>query len=336
MLNLLLIVGSLLKVVFDGFVLYTVHYMVLVANVFCLSEFLVGRMSYYWARRVLYFHFFTVLSSCMILRQNVSVFTLYVYIGLSTVQQIAAYCNAPSAKPSFTPASRGPSPSASREPERKSMRRSVSPVDHRGARGGSTGLLAASFPDTEESSLINVFLDVSNIQMGARAFADAGGARFCNAALYRTIVGARTVSRSIAFGSYNSGANIEKMVSYWKKVGYQDAVFSPRSFEGCEVNVDELIASAAKDVIIEKRGKLVLVTGDGNLNRGATLCSIHQTVLQALTQGVPVEIWSWGQSCSAKYEVLARDGHLTLVHIEDLFESGTLVAVPSKSVCVIS
>eukprot|EP01061_Rhynchopus_euleeides_P026418 TRINITY_DN4316_c1_g3_i1.p2 TRINITY_DN4316_c1_g3~~TRINITY_DN4316_c1_g3_i1.p2 ORF type:complete len:370 (+),score=78.67 TRINITY_DN4316_c1_g3_i1:101-1111(+) len=231
--------------------------------------------------------------------------------ALTLLQAVGAPKAGTSAPPPGTP------PHVPHSPASQSRRQSSVSPD----RGCSMGGMA---------ECVNIYVDVSNVRMPLRELRAALNI----AGLYRVVKGGRPVVHSGAFGSYGRGSDGMALERQWKRAGFHSAVFSPLSHDNTEINVDELLAASAKDVIITGDGStLVLVTGDANDNDGRP-CSIWQTVQQALRHRIPVEIWTWRSSCSRRYIDLAEEQRIVL-HFLDSHTEAILRPHRQRS-CVVS
>eukprot|EP00500_Bicosoecida_sp_ms1_P001285 CAMPEP_0203808706 /NCGR_PEP_ID=MMETSP0115-20131106/1761_1 /ASSEMBLY_ACC=CAM_ASM_000227 /TAXON_ID=33651 /ORGANISM="Bicosoecid sp, Strain ms1" /LENGTH=526 /DNA_ID=CAMNT_0050717399 /DNA_START=50 /DNA_END=1626 /DNA_ORIENTATION=+ len=131
--------------------------------------------------------------------------------------------------------------------------------------------------------------------------------------------------RVVACGNVAPAAPI---VAAWEREGYQVVVGEMSGRR--EATVDDMLVTAAMAAVRSRspsaRGRrrtLVLVSGDGNVNRGRM--SLYDVVTQALAAGWRVEVVAWAASVSVKYGKLAEasGGALTVRLLDDVREDVT-------------
>jgi hypothetical protein len=199
-----------------------------------------------------------------------------------------------------------------------------------GAAGaGSTGAAAA-----------HVFVDHSNViipaSTGGKVYFDVG-------ALVRIVEAAIDVPIKMRFvgGSKAAGGDrvADALFRAYEHRGYKVHT-TERSRGGGETFVDDMIVANINNVLLRVSGgrptppgtRLVLLSGDGNLNDGRA--SFLGAVENALRCGWLVTLWSWQASLSGRYRDLLREfGHLMNVCFFDDHKH-TLVrhAVPQPGV----
>jgi hypothetical protein len=159
------------------------------------------------------------------------------------------------------------------------------------------------------SRKIHVFVDLSNVSIGAQVGPD--GKRDMSVRINvpelvqcvhhgREVMG-RHVITSIA-GTLESNRQ-PAFIRDWEKAGYTVRVQERRG--GSEQMLDEVLISSMQQTILKfgssKLGAhtLVLLSGDGNRNHDHG--SFAETIQDALSHGMFVEIWAWRHSVSKVY-----------------------------------
>lgn len=171
---------------------------------------------------------------------------------------------------------------------------------------------------TEEGQSIHIFVDQSNIEVGAqfvrrrpttRSGATSGDLQINATGLYHRLLsgrgGADRVVEAHCFGSFGSHDDESRVRKPFERAGFKvHMVQRPRSCG--EQFVDDAMAGAmAYSVLESKMGSskrqhtLVLVSGDGNDNHGRI--SFRKAVDAALAFGWRVEVWGCRHSINHIY-----------------------------------
>eukprot|EP00729_Bicosta_minor_P007243 gene7243-14699_t len=159
---------------------------------------------------------------------------------------------------------------------------------------------------------IHVFVDNSNIAEPYRSQheKDMGkpAQKIFPQKLAKVVEGGRLVDDRWVVGS---GSN-SPLQHQWKSAGYS-VKWDPRY--GSEHNVDEALQAQIWKALSKRFDTatsvhtLVLLTGDGNQNGGAS--SFPDCIEAAMTNGWRVEVWCWRRKSSKVYERFARDSSRT-------------------------
>jgi hypothetical protein len=151
-------------------------------------------------------------------------------------------------------------------------------------------------------SCLHIFVDNSNIFLGLKQHEKP---RFRPKKLDRTIATfgeVRSVEERWVAGSGNT-----TLRDKWAGAGYQVNLWDERT--GPEVNIDESLQAQMWKALSRDYSTphtLVLLTGDGNSNNGASMFP-DCVVEKALRQGWKVEVWSWKRSTSQVYRTFAGE-----------------------------
>lgn len=165
----------------------------------------------------------------------------------------------------------------------------------------------------QDPQKVNIFLDLSNISISATRidplqvpkFSGNNRIRVKYDILHQVILGDRHRSHLVAVGSYPTGhsyvvSNYNCLIS----LGYSTKFFS----RNCEEHgVDDFILASIRERIKSRPSgeKIVIVTGDGNLNHGKD--TFPKVIQSALNQGWEVEVWAWYHGCNSWYKSLEDD-----------------------------
>lgn len=160
--------------------------------------------------------------------------------------------------------------------------------------------------------LIHIFVDESNIFLGAQTILQPDGRRIRDTlirmnvpALVDVILNQRQPIQRVVFGSRSSAQEPVEW-NEWRAAGF-DVHGERRHRGGGETFVDDACAAMVNAAILRfpirnesvRHRTLVLLTGDGNMNDGRA--SFIESVDSALRNGWRVELWSWRASISQHY-----------------------------------
>lgn len=182
---------------------------------------------------------------------------------------------------------------------------------------------------------VHVFVDYSNISISA-----GNGAKLDAAALVQKVIGLRQPVQRVVAGSVALDSVKQQLTAEWRNQGFQ-AHFpkrAPGQGEG-DMGIDETLVSAALSAINgsyrkEERHTLVLVTGDGNLNKGMGV-SFIELADKALQKGWRVELWSWSHTTSQNYARLSQGypGHFQRHQLDIYREKFVTMIDPARLSC---
>lgn len=171
--------------------------------------------------------------------------------------------------------------------------------------------------DQERSESVAIFLDFSNLAIGAQTVPGRRERDFSQRLsaknLTRAIVGTRTCVRKMVVGSKPPGDH--GVWNSWRREGYTVSAEQRDADTGREVHVDaKLVGEALMHVMNSPPGILVLGTGDGNLEgqaEGTTAANFQNLVRTAAVRlGWKVEVWSWKAQLHGCYYRMAKDPSL--------------------------
>lgn len=159
-------------------------------------------------------------------------------------------------------------------------------------------------------------LDLPNVHIGAQGEATADGTYKRNLALRLKIVptadlirgiDARGLPRKVAHQYAATSSRFQCLVPTWESAGFTVRTL-PLGPNGKEVGVDEALHATISNWLLRESNRqaqhvLVLVTGDGNGNRGFT--SFIDVIENAARKGWRVEIYSWRACTSDRIKNLA-------------------------------
>lgn len=164
----------------------------------------------------------------------------------------------------------------------------------------------------QHQQLIHVFVDESNIFVGAQSLIQPNGQKTRDTsirmnvpALVDVILNHRQPIQRVVFGSRSS---VQEPVEWKEWRAAEFVVHGERRLRGRgETFVDDACAAMVNAAILRfpmrddgaPRRTLVLLTGDGNMNEGRA--SFIESVDSALRNGWRVELWSWRASLSQHY-----------------------------------
>eukprot|EP00047_Mylnosiga_fluctuans_P003452 m.229165 g.229165 ORF g.229165 m.229165 type:complete len:591 (-) comp11866_c0_seq1:339-2111(-) len=175
-------------------------------------------------------------------------------------------------------------------------------------------------------NLVHIYIDYSNICIGARALGFAIGIgnlirlledgrenRCANREMIGSEIDGRTATRAGTMG-YN--------VRSYPRLHRKESLVDDK------MHAQILLAIADRDRYPAPQ-TLILVTGDGNDNSGHGNTSFPKCAQLALSSSWQVEVWSWKQSLSAVYSEMARRNpqmgvRLLDTHIIELHDSALL------------
>ncbi|CAF1388249.1 unnamed protein product [Adineta steineri] len=125
----------------------------------------------------------------------------------------------------------------------------------------------------------------------------------------------------------------ERVWAEWKKCQYE-CLLGERSISNKEVSLDDMLHSKIQNLILKnksrsKNGKqhLILVTGDGNANGNRT--SFPDIVSLALKYQWTVDLWSWKDSLSGKFDDIQEE-HSSNMKINHLDTYRTKITFKQK------
>jgi hypothetical protein len=173
----------------------------------------------------------------------------------------------------------------------------------------------ALFEQEMRSKKIHVFVDLSNVSIGAQVGPD--GKRDMNMRinvpeLVQCVHQGRDVKGRFVITSIAGTLEANRQPAFirdWEKAGYVVRVQERRG--GSEQMLDEVLISSMQQTILrfgasklgagpgQKQHTLVLLSGDGNTNHDHH--SFAETIQLALSDGMFVEIWAWKNSVSKVY-----------------------------------
>lgn len=173
----------------------------------------------------------------------------------------------------------------------------------------------ALFEQEMRSKKIHVFVDLSNVSIGAQVGPD--GKRDMNMKinvpeLVQCVHQGRDVKGRFVITSIAGTLEANRQPAFirdWEKAGYVVRVQERRG--GSEQMLDEVLISSMQQTILrfgasklgagpgQKQHTLVLLSGDGNTNHDHH--SFAETIQLALSDGMFVEIWAWKNSVSKVY-----------------------------------
>ncbi len=164
-----------------------------------------------------------------------------------------------------------------------------------------------------KSRKIHVFVDLSNVAIGAQMCADGRrdvSLRINVNALVECVHQGRDVKGRHLITSVAKtleGGRQPAFIRDWQKIGYDVRVQERRG--GGEQMLDEVLMVAMQQTIIkfgasklgseQRQHTLVLLSGDGNRNDDHH--SFAETIESALADGMFVEVWAWRNSVSRVY-----------------------------------
>ncbi len=169
----------------------------------------------------------------------------------------------------------------------------------------------------EISTHVHIFIDISNI-MGSAQY-DVNGNHNPNIRLnfeklHELVLGIRNPKTLVLRGSTVN--DNQALVKGWEYLGYNVQVEKRNG--GNEHFVDSALVSEIQRILLRKQNKeqeelmmsgelskkIILLSGDGNLNKGES--NFRDAIFAALDKNWDVEIWCWERSCSIIYQNLAR------------------------------
>ena len=183
--------------------------------------------------------------------------------------------------------------------------------------GGITTNLDKLPPSPDAATCTNhVFVDNSNLYWGCQD-ADSPDTK--------VQVSFRKVSAWVEGGRptatrFVSGTMPSPVEEKWRQLGY--TVLSSASDAGG--HVDETLHAKILDAVVMNRpGRAIILSGDGNWNNGGT--SFARCAYAALRQGWFVEVVAWKRTCSGVYNVLqsASGNRLSVRFLDDVRDEVT-------------
>jgi len=158
---------------------------------------------------------------------------------------------------------------------------------------------------------IHVFVDLSNVSIGAQVFADGKrdvSVRINVPELVQCVYNGRDVKSRHLITSVADKGRQPAFIRDWEKLGYEVRVQERRG--GSEQMLDEALMVPMQQAMIrfgskdgagpdQKHHTLVLLSGDGNRNDDHH--SFAETIQDALRVGMFVEVWAWKNSVSKVY-----------------------------------
>jgi hypothetical protein len=175
---------------------------------------------------------------------------------------------------------------------------------------------------TWKRSKCHLYIDESNIRLRQKSDQNL---------LLALITAERTLSRSYIAGSSKFGERDYKW-NYWKANNFEVQSLLP--VRAKEQAVDDLLHAAMLDDISKsfpEERTILLLTGDGNDNNGRT--SFPKVVEKALLNSWNVEVYSWAQQASQKYQLFeeAYPSQFSLNYLDDYTEFTTRPAFGRKA-----
>lgn len=177
--------------------------------------------------------------------------------------------------------------------------------------------------DVGHDNGVHVFVDNSNIMIGARNF-HGGRGRLNVPALTKLIEQDRHCLTRIVVGSSKSESSGKFGIwKKWRDCGYFVRL-GVKDGQQREVFVDDALHASMAKVILnpefEQRGQnIILLSGDGNSNKGGN--SFPLLLEASIRRGFNVEIWCWENSCSRVLKKLAEQGGIKLVFLNLYLET---------------
>jgi hypothetical protein len=180
----------------------------------------------------------------------------------------------------------------------------------------------------------HIFVDNSNIFGGSQrvAMAKEGipwvAVRVYYRHLFRLVEGSHAVITRVLAGSVPPGS--EELWEYAKQGGYDTALLKKIGTDDgrlAEQGVDELLHLKVANVLLDHDPPqtLILTTGDGRV--GAYGTGFVQQAERALKRGWAVEVWSWKEQLSRKYQQLAGSTgrNIKICELDPYYEKITFI-----------
>lgn len=168
---------------------------------------------------------------------------------------------------------------------------------------------------------IHIFIDISNLISSCQILKNKDGKQYRNLNLRLNygkfndiICGFRHPRSKYAYGScYKDNDN--KLYKKWEELGYyvrlEERHYSDETKTSNEMFVDAALVAEIQNVILQCQPKLInnirkliIVTGDGNLN--SRQANFRDTVRNGLNWGWAIELWAWENTCSDWYKKLSN------------------------------